>query len=170
MNIFDIKYLLLLYLVQMTSLTNNTLGKQLKEYVYSSREMQHIINITFLMVLISILDDSRTFNNLVLTSIIIYIFYLFSTKLDLQYNLILLGIILSYYFYKKSLDGQILRIQKDNDINFDLKQKIISNDLKIEKFIEFGLVGILLYFVYVYFSRKNVQYGGGFNYSKFLFY
>ena len=170
MNIFDIKYLLLLYLVQMTSLTNNTLGKQLKEYVYSSREMQHIINITFLMVLISILDDSRTFNNLVLTSLIIYIFYLFSTKLDLQYNLILLGIIISYYFYKKSLDGKILRIQKDNDIDFDLKQKIISKDLNIEKLIEFGLAGVLVYFVYVYFSRKNVQYGGGFNYSKFLFY
>ena len=74
MNIFDIKYLLLLYLVQLTSLTNNTLGKQLKEYVYSSREMQHIINLTFLMVLISILDDSRTFNNLVISSIVIYLF------------------------------------------------------------------------------------------------
>ncbi len=170
MNIFDIKYLLLLYLVQMTSLTNNTLGKQLKEYVYSSREMQHIINITFLMVLISILDDSRTFNNLVISSIVIYLFYLFSTKLDLQYNLILLGIIIAYYFYKKSLDNQIARIQRDTDINFDLKQSLVNNDLNKEKMIEYGLIGVLFYFVYVYLSRKTVQHGGGFSYGKFLFY
>ncbi len=170
MNIFDIKYLLLLYLVQLTSLTNNTLGKQLKEYIYSNREIQHIINLTFLMVLISILDDSRTFNNLVISSIVIYLFYLFSTKLDLQYNLILLGIIIAYYFYKKNLDNQIARIQKDTDINFDLKQSLVNNDLNKEKMIEYGLIGVLFYFVYVYLSRKTVQHGGGFSYGKFLFY
>ncbi len=170
MNIFDIKYLLLLYLVQLTSLTNNTLGKQLKEYIYSNREIQHIINLTFLMVLISILDDSRTFNNLVISSIVIYLFYLFSTKLDLQYNLILLGIIIAYYFYKKSLDNQIARIQRDTDINFDLKQSLVNNDLNKEKMIEYGLIGVLFYFVYVYLSRKTVQHGGGFSYGKFLFY
>ena len=116
MNLFDIKFLLALYLVQLTSLTNNTLGKQLKEYVYSNRMIQHIINIVFLIVLISMLDDQRSLTNITISSLVLYIIYIFTTKLDLQYNLLILAFALFYYFYKREVNKQIKRISDDNDI------------------------------------------------------
>ena len=61
-NIFDIRILLILYLSQLSGLTNNTLGKQLKEFVYSNRLIQHIINLVFLFVLISLFDQGISLN------------------------------------------------------------------------------------------------------------
>jgi len=169
-NIFDIKFLLALYLVQLTSLTNNTLGKQLKEYVYSNRMIQHIINLIFLVVLISMLDNQRSLGNILISSFILYLIYIFSTKLDLQYNLLILGLALAYYFYKREVNNQISRINNDSDIDINLKNMLISFDKNKEIIFGMGLLGALIYFMWVYASRKSVQYGGGFSYSKFLIY
>ncbi len=169
-NIFDIKFLLALYLVQLTSLTNNTLGKQLKEYVYSNRIIQHIINVIFLIVLISMLDDQRSLTNLVISSSILYLIYLFTTKLDLQYNLLILTFALFYYFYQREVNNQIKRINNDNEIDIGLKNVLISVDENKEMIFGTGLLLVLIYFVWVYISRKSIQYGGGFSYSKFLIY
>jgi hypothetical protein len=170
MNLFDIKFLLALYLVQLTSLTNNTLGKQLKEYVYSNRMIQHIINIVFLIVLISMLDDQRSLTNITISSLVLYIIYIFTTKLDLQYNLLILAFALFYYFYKREVNKQIKRISDDNDIDSNLKNMIVKLDENKEMIFGSGLLLVLAYFVYIYVSRKSVQYGGGFSYSKFLIY
>ena len=159
-----------LYLVQLTSLTNNTLGKQLKEYVYSNRIIQHIINVIFLIVLISMLDDKRSLTNITISSFIIYIIYIFSTELDLQYNLLILAFALFYYFYQREVNRQIQRINNDNEIDSNLKNMLISMDENKEMIFGTGLLLILAYFVYTYVSRKSVQYGGGFSYTKFLMY
>ena len=159
-----------LYLVQLTSLTNNTLGKQLKEYVYSNRIIQHIINVIFLIVLISMLDDQRSLTNITISSFVIYIIYIFSTKLDLQYNLLILTFALFYYFYQREVNRQIQRINNDNEIDSNLKNMLISMDENKEMIFGTGLLLILAYFVYTYVSRKSVQYGGGFSYTKFLMY
>ena len=159
-----------LYLVQLTSLTNNTLGKQLKEYVYSNRIIQHIINVIFLIVLISMLDDQRSLTNITISSFVIYIIYIFSTKLDLQYNLLILTFALFYYFYQREVNRQIQRINNDNEIDTNLKNMLISMDENKEIIFGTGLLLVLAYFVYTYVSRKSVQYGGGFSYTKFLMY
>ena len=170
MNLFDIKFLLALYLVQLTSLTNNTLGKQLKEYVYSNRIIQHIINVVFLIVLISMLDDQRSLTNITISSLVLYVIYIFTTKLDLQYNLLILAFALFYYFYQREVNKQIKRISNDNEIDSSLKNMLISVDLNKEMIFGAGLLLVLSYFVYTYASRKSMQYGGGFSYSKFLMY
>jgi hypothetical protein len=170
MNLFDIKFLLALYLVQLTGLTNNTLGKQLKEYVYSNRMIQHIINVVFLIVLISMLDDQRSLTNITISSLVLYIIYIFTTKLDLQYNLLILAFALFYYFYKREVNKQIRRVSDDNDIDSNLKNMIVKLDENKEMIFGSGLLLVLAYFVYIYVSRKSVQYGGGFSYSKFLMY
>ena len=48
-NIFDIKVFLLFYLLQMTDLSTNTLGKQLREYIQENRISHHVINFIFLL-------------------------------------------------------------------------------------------------------------------------
>ncbi len=167
-NIFDIKYLLFFYLIQLSSLTNNTLGKQLKEYVYENRLLQHIINLIFLFVLIAIFDESKNFKSITISSFIIYIIYLLSTKLDLQFNLLILAGFLIYFFYKKEQDNKNLRINNDYDLDFETKNIIKTLNLSKNKYILGGLLSMLIYFVYIYYNRKTTQYGGGFSYSKFL--
>lgn len=169
-NILDIKFLIALYLVQLTGLTNNTLGKQLKEYVSSNRVIQHIINIVFIIVLISMMNDKISLINLFISSLILYSLYVFTTKLDLQYNLLILVFALFYYFYKRELDIQVKRISNDNDIDIITKNNVLANDYKKEIISGTALLAILIYFVWVYASRKNAQYGGGFSFTKFFLY
>ena len=169
-NIFDIKFLLILYLVQLSSLTSNTLGKQLKEYVYSNRIVQHIINLTFLFVLISLADKDMTIQNITVNTFSVYLIYLLSTKLDLQYNLLILLLVLFYYFYKRNNDSKVKRIQDDNDLDNETKKIIELLDNNKNNIAGLGVIITLIYFVYIYCNRKSLQYGGGFSYSKFLFY
>jgi hypothetical protein len=169
-NIFDIKFLLILYLVQLSSLTSNTLGKQLKEYVYSNRIIQHIINLTFLFVLISLADKDISIQNIAINSVSVYLIYLLSTKLDLQYNMLILLLILFYYFYKRNADTKNNRINDDTDLDNETKKILTLLENNKNNIFGFGLVLSLIYFSYVYCQRKTVQYGGGFSYSKFLLY
>ena len=169
-NIFDIRILLILYLSQLSGLTNNTLGKQLKEFVYSNRLIQHIINLVFLFVLISLFDQGISLNNIIISGISIYFIYLLTTKLDLQFNLIILTLFIVYYFYKRELDKKDNRINKDNDLNILLKNSLVNIDENKYNLFGLTILSLLVYCVYIYMNRKSVQYGGGFSYSKFLMY
>ena len=169
-NIFDIKFVLVLYLVQLSSLTSNTLGKQLKEYVEANRIIQHIINLIFLFVLISLADKNKSIQDIAINTVSIYIFYLLSTKLDLQYNIILLLIMLIYYLYQRTNESKISRINKDADLDIQTKQILTLVDNNKNNIFGCSLIMFLFYFTHVYFKRKNIQYGNGFNYSKFLLY
>jgi hypothetical protein len=169
-NIFDIRILLILYLTQLSSLTNNTLGKQLKEFVYSNRLIQHIINLVFLFVLISMLDQGMNINSVLISGVAIYLIYILTTKLDLQFNLIILSLMVIYYFYKREMDKKDNRLISDKDLDILIKNNIINIDENKYNLMGLGILGILIYCVYIYMNRKSVQYGGGFSYSKFLIY
>ncbi len=166
--IFDIKFLLILYLVQLSSLTSNTMGKQLKEYVYSNRIAQHIINLTFLFVLISLADKDMDIQGIAINSVSVYLIYLLSTKLDLQYNVLILLLILFYYFYKRDIESKNNRIIQDRDLDNETKKILTFMENNKNNILGGGLVLFLIYFCYVYCQRKTVQYGGGFSYSRFL--
>lgn len=169
-NIFDIKFVLIIYLVQLSSLTSNTLGKQLKEYVEANRISQHIVNLMFLFVLISIADKNKSIYNIAINAVTIYLFYLLSTKLDLQYNIIFLLMILIYYLYQRQTNSKINRINKDDDLDNETKKMLTLLDNNKNNIFGCALIIFLFYFTHVYFKRKNIQYGNGFNYSKFLLY
>ena len=169
-NIFDIKFILVLYLIQLSSLTSNTLGKQLKEYVETNRISQHIINLMFLFVLISLVDKNMGILNIAINAITIYLIYLLSTKLDLQYNIILLLLILIYYLYQRENESKNNRIINDGDLDNETKKFLTLLDHNKQNIFGCALIIFLFYFTHVYFKRKNIQYGNGFNYSRFLLY
>lgn len=166
----NIKFLLALYLVQLSGFTNNTLGKQLKEYAKNNRIFQHIINIIFLFVLISFIDNNKSIGEITISSLGIYLVYLLSTKLDLQFNLLILGAIIVYYLYTRDLENKKNRIINDTDLDNAIKESILTFDKYKYNIAGVGILSGLLYLVYVYGLRKNVQYGGGFSYAKFLLY
>jgi len=166
----NIKFLLALYLVQLNSFASNTLGKQMKEYAKNNRIFQHIINIIYIFVLISFVDSTRTINNITVSSIGVYLVYLLSTKLDLQFNLLMMGLILIYYFYTRELENKKNRLNNDNELDNTIKNNIITFDKYKYNIAGIGIFSILIYLVYIYGMRKNIQYGGGFSYVKFLLY
>lgn len=167
---YNIESLLALYLIQLSSFTSNTVSKQMKDFVYSNRIIQHIINFIFIFILISIMEPNKNLNYLILNTSILYLFYILSTKMDLQFNLLFLIGLLIYYFYNKELKNQYNRINKDNDLDNDFKEKFNYNINWKKNIYSIILISLTILFSYIYFSRKNVQYGGKFNYTNFFLY
>ncbi len=167
---YNIESLLALYLIQLTSFTSNTVSKQMKEFVYSNRIIQHIINFIFIFILISIMEPNKNLNYLILNTSILYLFYILSTKMDLQFNLLFLIGLLIYYFYNKELKNQSNRINNDNDLDNEFKEKFNYKINWKKNIYSIIFIFITLLFSYIYFNRKNVQYGGKFNYANFFIY
>ncbi len=113
-------------------------------------------------------DSETGINKVAVNSLGIYFIYLLSTKLDLQFNLLMLGLIIVYHFYARELKNKKNRIINDSEINTTLKETIVNLDNNKYMIGGIGLFSVLIYLVYLYGTRKNVQYGGGFSYSKFL--
>jgi hypothetical protein len=165
----NIKFLIILYLVQMSNFSCETLSKQMKQFLHENRIALHIINIIFLAVLISIMNKTNL-KNIFIVSCCLYIIYLLSTKLDLQYNVLIFSIFLTYYFYMRELELKKNRIIEDTDLDILIKKNIIMMDEYKYYILSTGVVLSLIYFVNVYVSRKTVQYGGGFSYARFFLY
>ena len=160
--------LTLIYMLQLSMLSTNTLGKQLREYTSENKSAQHIINFIVIMVLLSIFDTNKNTISLLRDSTFIYLLYILTTKLDLQFNLIIITSLLMLYFYKREINIREQRIVNDFELSSDIKNNIIGKNENIFNLYNVSALSILIYFVYIYFSRKNIQYGGGFSYSKFI--
>ncbi len=167
---YDIMYVLTyIYIVQLQSYSKDILGKQLREYISENKTAQHIINFILILVLISVFDRERSITELLKDTTIVYFLYLLTTKLDLQFNIIILFGILFFYFYKRETDIKEKRILNDYELDNQIKTSLIKSDNKRMKLFQFSLAGLIVFFSFFYFNRKNIQYGGNFSYNKFLF-
>ncbi len=170
-NIFDIIYVLTyIYVIQLHTFSGNTMGKQLKEYLTDNRIAHHIINFIFILVLLSVFDKHSNINKILGDAIIVYFFYILTTKLDLQFSIIILLSILFFYFYKREIEIKNKRINSDSEIDKKLIQQIMKNEESRSQLFTFSITGLLIIFASYYYERKKLQYGGNFSYKKFLFY
>jgi hypothetical protein len=170
-NIYDIMYILTyIYIFQLHNFSKDIIGKQLREYISENKSTQHIINFIVILVLISVFDRERSITELLKDTTIVYFFYLLTTKLDLQFNIIILFGILFFYFYKREIDIKEKRILNDFELDNQIKSSLIKNNNKKMQLFQFSLAGLIVFFSFFYFNRKNIQYGGDFSYKKFLFY
>ncbi len=169
-NIFDIIYVLTyIYIIQLNTFSTDLVGKQLREYISGNRNAHHIINFIFILVLLSVFDRNSSITKLLGDTVIVYFFYLLTTKVDLQFNIIILLSILFFYFYKREIEIKKNRISGDSEIDKNTKNIIMKNEISRTQLFQFSIVGLTTIFAFYYYNRKNIQYGGNFSYNKFLF-
>jgi hypothetical protein len=171
-NIFDIKVFLLFYLLQMTDLSTNTLGKQLREYIQENRISHHVINFIFIFVLLSLelKKQDAPVNQLALNSITIYLLYILSTKVDLQFNVIILALCIIYYLYQRNVQIKYNRLLNDSELDDEERKNIMLPDNHTDNLINIFVLLFILYCVYLYSGRKKTQYNNNFSYINFLLY
>ncbi len=165
-----IKILLIFYLFQMGSLSNHTMGKQMQEYIQDNRIAKHLINFMFIFVLISVLYQNRENSDIAISTTIVYLLYLLTTKLDLQFNIVIIGLMFVFFYYYRNYENKEIRINSDTDLMKDIKENILKND--IEKYnigtISFAVLVVIL--MNIYYKRKHTQYGGNFDLVNFFIY
>lgn len=141
---------------------------QLKEFIEGNRYVQHLIGFIFIMVIFNMYGKIDDFPSLCLYSIIGYIWFILTTKLDLQWSLAFLILALLGFFYENSLNQKEKNIANDKVLTNNEKEKIREKHNMIKYIINGTLCIVVITGLFFYANRKTVQYGGGFDLDRFF--
>ena len=120
-----IKVLALYYLILLNPLSTNLISKSLKNYIEDNRMSQHLISVITLFVLINLLYGNKTDNsNIYLITAICYIFFVLTTKIEVQINMIIIFSLIVIYFYESIIENKNIQTDNDNVLSDEEKQRI----------------------------------------------
>jgi len=165
------RVLLVFYIILASNYTSDLLGKQFKTYIKENRIFQHIIAFIMMFVLIIVVGGVTDNLKAGMYSIFGYIWFLFMTKMDIQWNIIILGGLLLFILYENNTDDT-KKNMKDSGLFTDEDIKAAENNsCPSQNYIYIGIISLTLLGIYLYLSKKEGQYGGGkFDLVKFMLY
>jgi hypothetical protein len=163
------KALLFFYLCIAGSYTKDLYSGQLKDFIKDNRLIQHLIGL-ITMTIIIIEYGNMDICNSIIYSIISYCWFILTTKLDLHWNLIIIGLLLIGFLYESKLFNKDVQVNNDKVLDDKNKQKILNRNKNIRTIIFISIFGITLIGSYFYYNKKKVQYGGSYNDIQFLLY
>ena len=166
-----IKILLVFYLIMGSSLTQPLLSKQWVTLVQDNRLIQHLLGLITMIILVTLtVKETVELDKIIFYSLIGYLWFIFSTKMDIQINIIIMIIILMGYFYERSIKSKQILIQNDKILSEEQKQIMLHTNDNTKKYIFVGLIGLTILGMFMYSNKKDVQYGGGYSLVNFLLY
>jgi hypothetical protein len=163
-----IQVLLLFYLIIMNNHANNTLSKQMKEYLASNKLAQHFVGFTILLVLFMNFANVTKIEHGIIYASLAYMWFVFSTKLDLQWNIIILSILVVGYIAHHKFQELTSYVNQDKILSDEQKQKIIDKYFYYEMGFIIACSLITVCGTLFYIDKKTVQYGGNFSFEKFI--
>lgn len=174
MNILEnsssiIKVLLIFYLLIGNSALQPLLSKQWRNLVEDNRMVQHIIGFTTIVALVALVGE---YNNtqIIIYSLFGYIWFLFSTKMDIHWNVIVIVLLLLAYLYDNSNKMKNTEIELDKVLTHEEKMRIKKQNNSNMIYVLLGIFGLTILGMFMYSNKKEVQYGGSYGLVNFLLY
>ena len=164
------KVLLIFYLLVASNYTDNLMAKQMKEYLHSNRIAQHFIGFLTLIVLVTMVGGITDTRSAIVYSLIGYVWFIFSTKLDIHWNIVLLVLLFIGYMYENSLVVKEQQILNDPNLTDKQKTYIINRCNTYKSWIVGSIMIVTILGTVMYTNRKQVQYGGGYDLFTYMFY
>lgn len=157
------KVLLIFYVLVASSTTDNLMSKQIREYINDNRYMQHILGFLTMIVLVTLVGgvvDNRT---AIFYAFVGYIWFIFSTKLDIHWNMIILVLLFIGYMIENNMSVRETEIKADKTLTNDQKQKLIKDDMMYKNWIIGSVLMVTIVGTLFYSQKKHEQYGGGYD-------
>ncbi len=165
-----VKLFVLYNLFVMSKFNSPLLSKQLKNMLDESRIAQHIVSFIFIFVLIQAFTETNDVYNIFNKSVLIYVGFVLSQKLDLQWYVMFMAMLLLYTLYENFLEEKEKNLKTDNVLDIDTREQLLKESENKKKIITSAMFGLMLIGVIIYADRKQDQYGGGYNMTNFFFY
>jgi Mn2+/Fe2+ NRAMP family transporter len=145
------------------------LSKQWKRTLESNRMAQHILGIITLMAIVTLFSNGRfSIQRIIMYTIIGYFVFILSTKLDLQWNVIIMTLLLAFFLYQETNSKKDIEIEQDPSITREERNEIQKKNKSNYIIITLAIIGAIIMGNFLYSDKKEVQYGGGYSLSKFL--
>ena len=162
--------LLIFYISIANQYTGDLMGVQLKEFLRENRIVQHIIAFVSLLVLIIFIGKIYNLETALLYAGIGYAWFILTTKLDIQWNMIVLFMLIIGFMYEcRTLDKES-SVSSDTVLTKNEKQNIIDTHNNNKTYIVGGIMLVTVIGFALYSNKKMVQYGGSFDLVKFFLY
>jgi len=150
------------------SLDTPLVNKHLTQYLETSKSAQYIFAFIQIFLSICVLFEIYQFTTLLWYTSITYVLFLLSTKIDLQWILILFGVLMMFFIYENELIVKQHQIVDDEILSEYEKNKIKAKNEMYENYMSCAIVVIILVGMFLYRDRKIEQHGG--NYQEKLFF
>ena len=179
-NLFNVKYMeqssislskivLLFYLVIANNYTNNLLSHQFRDFMKDNRYAQHFIGYLTMLVLISIVGGVTDPTLATTYSLIAYLWFIFTTKLDLSWNLLIIGIMVFFLLYENTMLDKEVRSESDQALEEQDKEKIKNRHNRLKALVVVAILIITIIGGSFYLNKQIVQHGGDFDGVTYVF-
>lgn len=170
------RIILLTYIIIASSYCSNLFSNGLKNAIENNKFAQHIILILLIMALMICFGNpfgveitSNQQINIIIMSLLVYVWFIMTTKLDLAWNLGILILLTIYFLYESKQISDYKILSTDSQIDLNKKKEILDTYISTQKYILMTIFGVTIIGTLIYANEKQEQYGGGFSIDKFIF-
>jgi hypothetical protein len=171
------RIILLTYVILASQYCSNLFSHGLKEAIESNRMVQHLILLILIMALLIIfgnplgveVTNNQQFN-IIIMSLLVYVWFILTTKLDIGWNVSILILLTIYFLYESKKVSDYKLILDDPNLDTLKKKELFDSFGNLQKYLLITIFGITLTGTFLYANEKQVQYGGGFSMYRFFFY
>lgn len=165
------KIILIFFILSSSSALFPLLSKQWKKTLEEDRIAQHILAILIMLTLTILVSNGKfCLQRIFIYTILGYLLFLFSTKMDLHFTIIILTLLLGFYLYQNIIQNENDKIN-DDKILTDIEKKELQNKKKENyTYLLGGIVLMIVSGTILYSNKKETQYGGGYSLLNFLIY
>jgi hypothetical protein len=165
------KIILAFYILVSSPVLFNLLSKQWKKTLENDRIAQHLLAImTMLSLTILVSNGKFSIQRIFVYTAIAYMWFIFSTKMDIHFNIIMIGSLIAFYLYQNTVQNENIKIEDDVNLSENEKLEIQKNKKNNYVYLTGAILLITLAGTIFYSNKKEVQYGGGYSLMNFLIY
>ena len=168
-----IKPVLIFYLLVASNFTKYLYSYQLDNFFKTNRYAQHILG--FIMMLVIFIEFGNKKNtpnkivNILKYSSLAYLWFIFTTKMDLHWNLAILGLLAVGFIYEHWMDSKVGMSKKDPSLEKSNIKKIKNEHKNIKKIMLFTIIAITIIGTVQYLLKKRNQFDDGFDELQYIF-
>lgn len=177
------RVLLLTYLILMAPSSSNLFSNSLKDLIHNNRFAQHLILLLLIITLVLMfgspigkdISKNETLNGIII-GLIVYVFFILTTKLNYIYNIAVIIILTLYFIFETQKITDYKNILDDPILGDEKKMIIFEKFDTIQNYMLVSIFGITVVGTMFYLFEKQEKYGmvGGsgknnFDYFKFFF-
>lgn len=163
--------LLLFYVIIACNFTGDLFSKQLRTFIQNNRPAQHVIGFILMLVIIILFGGVTNTYHAILYAIIGYMWFILTTKLDIQWSIIIILLMLGGFLYEATINEKERKALLDPNLTEEQKEQIIEAGTQRKTYILLAILSVTIIGALLYANKKVEQYGGGaFDVITYFFY
>ena len=165
------KIMLIFYVLTSSSALSPLLSKQWKQNLENDRIAQHILGIMTMLALVILVSDGKfSIQRILSYTATGYIWFILSTKLDLQLNIVIMGSLITFCLYQNIIKNKSEKIKNDKYLKEEDKDRLEKEEKSKYIYVMISIILFTIVGTVLYSNKKEGQYGGGYNLVRFLLY